>query len=109
MGTIRINIVPMIVCLCHRVTEHDIAHEARYGCGSFAELQERTRVATGCGACLEFAQEAYAAHADGGRDCGSSCSGNCGSAAPCGQDVRAIGVGASAAASATPQRIAAAA
>lgn len=55
----------MIICLCHRVSDRDIAREVAHGCGSFEELQDRTRVATGCGACHEFAQETFAAHAGG--------------------------------------------
>lgn len=51
----------MIVCLCHRVSERDIALEARAGCASFDELQDELRVATSCGACLECAQEVFVA------------------------------------------------
>jgi bacterioferritin-associated ferredoxin len=56
----------MIVCVCHRVTDRDIAREVAHGCGTFDDLQEATRVGTGCGACCEFAQETFAAHAGGG-------------------------------------------
>lgn len=55
----------MIVCLCHRVSDRDIAREVAHGCSSFDELQERTRVATGCGACHEFAMDTYCAHTGG--------------------------------------------
>lgn len=55
----------MIVCICHRVSDRDIAREVAHGCGSFDELQERTRVATACGACHEFAQDTFCAHAGG--------------------------------------------
>ncbi|MBP8307070.1 MAG: (2Fe-2S)-binding protein [Burkholderiaceae bacterium] len=50
---------PMIVCLCHRISERDIEHVARLGCESFEELQEQTCVATGCGTCQECAQDTF--------------------------------------------------
>jgi bacterioferritin-associated ferredoxin len=40
----------VIICLCHRVTERDIAAAVRSGCDSFDALQDELRVATGCGA-----------------------------------------------------------
>lgn len=49
----------MIICLCHRVSERDIATAVRHGCASFDALQEELRVATGCGACAEYAREAF--------------------------------------------------
>lgn len=49
----------MIICLCHRVSDRDIAREAKAGCASFEALMERTRVGTGCGACLHHAREAF--------------------------------------------------
>lgn len=51
----------MIVCLCHRVSDRDIAREVGSGCPSFDALQERTRVGTGCGACLECAHDTWLA------------------------------------------------
>jgi bacterioferritin-associated ferredoxin len=51
----------MIVCLCHRVSDHAIEREARAGCASFEALQDSLRVATGCGACMDCAREVYAA------------------------------------------------
>jgi bacterioferritin-associated ferredoxin len=54
---------PMIVCLCHRVSERDIAREAAAGCGSFEQLQDQLRVGTACGACTDCAREAFDAHA----------------------------------------------
>lgn len=50
----------MIVCLCHRVSDHAIAREARSGCASFEALQESLRVATACGACSDCAREVFA-------------------------------------------------
>ena len=49
----------MIICLCHRVSDRDIARQARAGCASFEELQHELRVGTGCGACLEHARESF--------------------------------------------------
>ena len=55
----------MIVCVCHRVSDRDIAHEARAGCGSFDELQDATRVGTGCGACIGHAEATFSQHCAG--------------------------------------------
>jgi bacterioferritin-associated ferredoxin len=55
----------MIVCVCHRVSHHDIARAVREGCTSFDELQDDLRVATACGACHDCARETFHAHACG--------------------------------------------
>ena len=60
----------MIVCLCHRITDSQIAHHARAGCTSFDELQDDLRVATGCGVCLPCARHTF----DAAR---ASCAGAC--------------------------------
>jgi bacterioferritin-associated ferredoxin len=52
----------MIVCVCHRVSDRDIAHAVREGCDSFDELQDHLRVATGCGACDDCARQTFDAH-----------------------------------------------
>jgi bacterioferritin-associated ferredoxin len=49
----------MIVCVCHRVSDRDIAHAVREGCGSFDELQDHLRVATACGACGDCARQTF--------------------------------------------------
>jgi bacterioferritin-associated ferredoxin len=49
----------MIVCVCHQVSDRDIAHAARQGCASYDELQEQLRVGTACGACGECARETF--------------------------------------------------
>lgn len=49
----------MIVCLCHRVSDHAIVREARAGCASFDELQDTLRVATACGACADCALDTF--------------------------------------------------
>lgn len=52
----------MIVCVCHRVSDRDIAREARSGCADFDMLQDSLRVGTACGACLDCARETFAEH-----------------------------------------------
>ncbi len=47
----------MIVCVCRRVSDRDIARAAREGCATFDDLQIELGVATCCGACGECAQE----------------------------------------------------
>ena len=49
----------MIVCVCHRVSDRDIAHEVRAGCDSFEALQDELLVATACGACHECARATF--------------------------------------------------
>jgi len=52
----------MIVCICHRVSDRDIAHTVRQGCNSFDELQFELGVATACGKCHDCAQQTFALH-----------------------------------------------
>lgn len=49
----------MIVCICHRVSDRDIAREVRAGTRSFAALQQALRLATGCGACRDCARATF--------------------------------------------------
>ena len=49
----------MIVCVCHRVSDRDIAREVRQGCASFEALQDELRVATACGSCIDCAQQTF--------------------------------------------------
>lgn len=53
----------MIVCVCHRVSDRDIARAARDGCPSFDELQFELSVATACGKCHDCARETFHHHA----------------------------------------------
>lgn len=46
----------MIVCLCHRVSDRDIARQAQAGQG-FREIQRSLGVATCCGRCADCARE----------------------------------------------------
>lgn len=49
----------MIVCLCHRISDHDIRREVRAGSSCFEQLQDETRVASSCGCCLDTAREIF--------------------------------------------------
>ncbi len=53
----------MIVCVCHRISDRDIARAAREGCASFDELQSELAVATSCGRCHDCARETFLKHA----------------------------------------------
>jgi bacterioferritin-associated ferredoxin len=59
----------MIVCVCHRVSDRDIAREVREGCDSFEELQQVLKVGTRCGQCLSYARGAYEAAGGGCGPC----------------------------------------
>jgi len=52
----------MIVCVCHRVSDRDIAHAVGSGCATLDELQDELRVATACGACVDCARQTLEAH-----------------------------------------------
>lgn len=52
----------MIVCVCYRVSDRDIAHAVRDGVQSFEQLQDETCVARGCGCCLDCAVETFERH-----------------------------------------------
>lgn len=47
---------PMIVCICHRVSDRDIARQAQAGEG-FRDIQRSLGVATCCGRCADCARE----------------------------------------------------
>ncbi len=49
----------MIVCVCRRVSDRDIARAVKNGCTSFDELQFELGVATGCGACRDCAKDVF--------------------------------------------------
>jgi bacterioferritin-associated ferredoxin len=59
----------MIVCVCHRVSDRDITREAHAGCSSFDQLQDDLLVGTGCGSCVECAQEVFDSASCSGRRC----------------------------------------
>ena len=49
----------MIVCVCHRVSDRDIARTVRGGCSSFEGLQQALGVSTACGRCRSCATEVF--------------------------------------------------
>jgi len=49
----------MIVCVCHRVSDRDIARAVQDGCASFEELQQELKVSTACGKCRGCACETF--------------------------------------------------
>ena len=51
----------MIVCLCHRVSDRDIAAAVARGVTCFEVLQDETRVASACGCCHDCAREIFEA------------------------------------------------
>lgn len=53
----------MIVCVCHRISDRDIASAAHAGCASFEELQFELAVATACGKCQDCARDTFHQHA----------------------------------------------
>lgn len=53
----------MIVCVCNNVSEREIAREAAGGCASFHQLQDKLKVGTTCGNCLDCAVETFREHA----------------------------------------------
>ena len=53
----------MIVCICHRISDRDIARAVRAGCASFDELQDELSVGTACGACRDCACSTFELHA----------------------------------------------
>ena len=52
----------MIVCVCNNVSDRDIAREVAAGCPTFGQLQMRTGVAAGCGACHDCARDTFTEH-----------------------------------------------
>jgi bacterioferritin-associated ferredoxin len=52
----------MIVCICNNISDRDIAREAAAGCPTFGQLQMRTGIAAGCGACHDCARDTFAEH-----------------------------------------------
>ncbi len=49
----------MIVCLCHRISDRDIKQAVQSGAHCFETLQDETRLASSCGACLDCAREVF--------------------------------------------------
>ena len=51
-----------LICTCVNVTDHDIEEEVLEGVADFETLQERTKIATGCGNCRPKAIEVFEAY-----------------------------------------------
>jgi len=49
----------MIVCLCHRISDHDIERQVASGVRDFETLQDETCIARNCGCCEECAREVF--------------------------------------------------
>jgi bacterioferritin-associated ferredoxin len=47
----------MIVCLCHTISERDIARAASDGASTLTHLSERLNLGTCCGACRDCAAD----------------------------------------------------
>ncbi len=62
----------MIVCVCHSVSDRDIARVAAQGCNSFEDLQSALGVASRCGICRQQALDSLQSQASG---CTRSCGG----------------------------------
>jgi bacterioferritin-associated ferredoxin len=52
----------MIICVCHRISDRDIARTVQDGCASFDELQFDLAIATCCGKCHDCARQAFELH-----------------------------------------------
>ncbi|MBZ8138488.1 (2Fe-2S)-binding protein [Rubrivivax gelatinosus] len=61
----------MIVCLCHRVSDRDIAAAVQAGTRCFDVLQDDLGVASSCGCCHDCAREVFDAAVD--RHAGGCC------------------------------------
>ncbi len=48
-----------IVCTCMNVSDKDIEEAVKQGAQTFLELQEATKISTGCGQCRERAEEMF--------------------------------------------------
>jgi len=57
----------VVVCLCHRISDRDIARAAQAGCQDYDSLQEDLRVATSCGSCDDCARSVFEACCSGAR------------------------------------------
>lgn len=47
----------MYVCICHGITDKDILKAARSGVSDIHQLAAETGATTGCGSCLEMAED----------------------------------------------------
>jgi bacterioferritin-associated ferredoxin len=49
----------MVICLCHRISDRDIAAAVRAGTRCFETLQDDLRVSSSCGRCRDCARETF--------------------------------------------------
>jgi bacterioferritin-associated ferredoxin len=47
----------MYICLCKAITDNDIRDAVHSGAASLADVQHQLGVSTGCGTCMEAAEE----------------------------------------------------
>ncbi len=47
------------VCFCLNITDHEIEEQVLEGADCFEKLQERTKIATGCGGCRPVAEKLF--------------------------------------------------
>ena len=47
----------MYVCICHGITEKDIQKAAQSGVSTINQLAAETGATTGCGSCLDMAED----------------------------------------------------
>jgi len=47
--------MPVYVCICNGVTDHQIREAAANGCSSVSDLTMRTGCGSNCGSCLDMA------------------------------------------------------
>jgi bacterioferritin-associated ferredoxin len=49
----------VIVCICSRVSDRDMARAVGNGCATFEALQQQLNLGTRCNRCLEFVQALF--------------------------------------------------
>jgi len=59
----------MYACICHAVTEREVAFHATTGADSVEAVGERCQAGTGCGTCVERISELIEHHASQVRPC----------------------------------------
>lgn len=50
----------MFVCICHAITEKDIADAVEQGAGTIQELRDQLNVGNQCGKCVQYAKSVIA-------------------------------------------------
>ncbi|NMP16143.1 hypothetical protein HII16_07320 [Thalassotalea sp. Y01] len=52
----------MFVCICHQITEADLANAVEQGANTMKEIRDQLSVASQCGKCVQFAKQVLAEH-----------------------------------------------